>query len=260
MAAPPLVSSRLHQILTHLPAASYAFAYGSGVLTQPGLYNARESQASTQSQAKPTADSQARGPQLDFILAVPDPSAWHAENIRANPSHYSWVAQLGPRAVTGIAQHIGVGIHFNTLVNINGQLVKYGVVGCNCLEDDLLTWRYLYVAGRLHKPVVHLVGRSQALAMAQAANLRAAAATALLLLPPSFTTQDLLVKLVGLSYHGDVRMGLAEDPHKALTLQLRHQPGAALKALTTLMLLAHPCLAHPLPQATLSSQQQPIPS
>ncbi|KAJ9525553.1 hypothetical protein QJQ45_003077 [Haematococcus lacustris] len=53
--------------------------------------------------------------------------------------------------------------------------------------------------------------------MAQAANLRAAAATALLLLPPSFSTQDFLVKLVGLSYHGDVRMGLAEDPHKVAT-------------------------------------------
>ncbi|KAJ9525874.1 hypothetical protein QJQ45_009250 [Haematococcus lacustris] len=88
---------------------STSSATSCGVLTQPGLYDARESQAGTQSQTKPTADSQARGPQLDFILAVPDPSAWHAE-------------------VTGIAQHIGVGIHFNTLVNINGQVMQHAML------------------------------------------------------------------------------------------------------------------------------------
>ena len=99
----------------------------------------------------------------------------------------TWHAGL---QVQGIADHVGVGIHFNTLVPVEGQvrqlavpwglwcpppkispvvfsspphplpptpawwrqIIKYGVMGLQPLLDDLNTWRHLYVAGRLHKP------------------------------------------------------------------------------------------------------------
>jgi hypothetical protein len=44
-------------------------------------------------------------------------------------------------------------------------------------------------AGRLQKPVVHLVSQRPSITEAQQGNLHAAAAAALLLLPPTFTTQ-----------------------------------------------------------------------
>ena len=47
-----------------------------------------------------------------------------------------------------------------------------------------------------------------------ARNLRAALTAALLLLPETFNDQQLLETIVGLSYTGDVRMGLAEDNRK----------------------------------------------
>jgi Phosphatidate cytidylyltransferase, mitochondrial len=47
-----------------------------------------------------------------------------------------------------------------------------------------------------------------------AANLDAAFAATLLLLPPRFTTQQLLEAVTGLSYTADIRMSFAEDSNK----------------------------------------------
>mmetsp|Transcript_11264 Transcript_11264/g.24264 ORF Transcript_11264/g.24264 Transcript_11264/m.24264 type:complete len:394 (-) Transcript_11264:610-1791(-) len=200
----------LSSLLKHFPPVRHAFAYGSGVLHQPGLYN---QDVSTSTSASKNID--AKGPMIDFIFAVEDSMQWHKQNIAKNPEHYSWLARssYGHHVVCGIAQHVGVGVHFNTLVPLEGQMVKYGVVDAAALEDDLLTWRHLYVAGRMHKPVLTLVQDSTVLA-AQQSNITSAAASALLMLPQGFSTEDLLRTICGLSYHGDVRMGVAEDPHK----------------------------------------------
>ncbi len=67
--------STLASVLKFLPPATYAFAYGSGVLAQPGLYSPQEGQAAAQAQPS----NQKKGPMLDFIMAVDDPSAWHKQ-------------------------------------------------------------------------------------------------------------------------------------------------------------------------------------
>ena len=80
------------------------------------------------------------------------------------------------------------------------------MVGLPSLHADLLHWTSLYLAGRLHKPVLPLVAPPPpVLAAAQAANLAAALRTALLLLPPRFSGGELLHAICGLSYSGDVR-------------------------------------------------------
>uniref|UniRef100_A0A7R9VDE0 Phosphatidate cytidylyltransferase, mitochondrial n=1 Tax=Chlamydomonas euryale TaxID=1486919 RepID=A0A7R9VDE0_9CHLO len=119
------------------------------------------------------------------------------QNMGHNASHYSWVAQApgsGPDLIVSIAQYIGCGVHFNPLVKLDGTLLKYGVIEAEELRDDLMSWRHLYIAGRLQKPVEvldtgTLGAMARTLVDAQVVNLRSALTAALLQLPPSFTTE-----------------------------------------------------------------------
>ena len=71
-------------------------------------------------------------------------------------------------------------------------MIKYGVVGIEAAIRDLRAWDSLLVAGRLHKPVSHIV-KDTAVMDAIDGNLQAALAAALLMLPASFTTLVLCV-------------------------------------------------------------------
>lgn len=57
--------AELDALLKPFPPVDHAFAYGSGVFHQPGLY-------------APSSNTTDR-PMLDFIFAVDDPVVWHAE-------------------------------------------------------------------------------------------------------------------------------------------------------------------------------------
>jgi len=54
-----------HGIVDHFPSVQHAFAYGSGVFKQPGLYA--------------NGINQHEGPMVDMIFAVDDPLTWHKE-------------------------------------------------------------------------------------------------------------------------------------------------------------------------------------
>lgn len=68
------------------------------------------------------------------------------------------------------------------------QLIKYGVVGVERVRQDLLDWNSLYIAGRMHKPVISLQ-EDPVTSAVQQTNLESALSTSLLLLPNQFTTQ-----------------------------------------------------------------------
>lgn len=94
-------------------------------------------------------------------------------------------------------------------------MIKYGVISTDTLIDDLLHWKTLYVAGRLQKPVKILTqnenGKLQA---ALVSNLKSAVTAAFLMLPESFSEEDLYMQIAGLSYSGDFRMIIGEDRSK----------------------------------------------
>eukprot|EP00884_Botryococcus_braunii_P020539 jgi/Botrbrau1/7169/Bobra.0300s0004.2 len=98
-------------------------------------------------------------------------------------------------------------------VRMRDFVCKYGVVGLSTLHDDLLTWRRMYVSGRLQKPVATLI-RCPSLDPSLHQNLQSAATASLLLLPPAFSLGEFFRAVCGLSYLGDIRMGLAEDSRK----------------------------------------------
>ncbi|KAH9301152.1 hypothetical protein KI387_012735, partial [Taxus chinensis] len=115
--------------------------------------------------------------------------------------------------VTGVAEKIGTGVHFNAFVSWKDKKIKYGVIRMHELIQDVLNWDRLYISGRLQKPV-HILIDNLDLENVNAANLQGATSAALLLLPPEFSEEDLFVKICGLSYMGDLRMFFAEDRHK----------------------------------------------
>ncbi|GMN56086.1 hypothetical protein TIFTF001_025202 [Ficus carica] len=131
---------------------------------------------------------------IDFILGVSKPLEWHTQ-------------------ITGVADRIGVGVHFNPYVNWSDKMFKYGVVRLHDLINDILDWERFYLSGRLQKPV-HILVDTLNLEDVNSVNLRATVSASLLLLPTKFSEEDLYAKICSLSYTGDLRMLFAEDRDK----------------------------------------------
>ena len=204
----PIVAS-LTRLTSLLPPAHFVAAYGSAVFPQT---------PSTPTTASPLTAST---PMIDLIVAVDHPDQWHAANLALNPAHYSFLRHFGPLAIAGV-QDVPAHVYYNTHCLMDGRLVKYGVVSTTRLHEDLAQWTTLYLAGRLHKPVAILTPppATSPLLLAMRQNLQAALTTALLLLAPVpyVTESALFAILASLSYVGDVRVGIAEDPGKVLSI------------------------------------------
>lgn len=156
---------------------------------------------------------------LDFVFAVDDPVTWHTMNLMQNRKHYSVLKFLGPRKISWIQDEHGAGVYYNTLVPVDGRIIKYGVISTDSLIDDLLHWKTLYIAGRLHKPVKILVqGENGKLRAALVGNLKSAVTASFLMLPESFSEEDLFLQIAGLSYAGDFRMVIGEDRSKVANI------------------------------------------
>ena len=270
-------SKMVDVIVSTFPPITFAFSYGSAVTPQLGYstqpiittndalvsplsevasqlgneqsLKGKDSSSRTSKEIQSeTGYSLPRGntkpPMLDMIFAVENSKAWHASNLALNRSHYSFPWQfLGAGMIEAVQSKSGAGIWYNTLVPIpganNGATMKYGVMSVDHLLDDLLNWKYLYAAGRLHKPVrisPPVTGatcgnnptrrgdlpkvkfaegeRRDKILAASRENLRHALRAALLMLPSEFSAEDLYTAIAALSYNGDWRMVFGENPHK----------------------------------------------
>ena len=192
----------------------YAFAYGSGVFPQ-----SNSGRAATEEEIRrihPKAPLAVQRMQdgtpkmIDFIFGVTYTEHFHSLNMRQHRDHYSSLATLGSGAVSYVQDNWGAGVYFNPYVIINGILIKYGVVRLDTLERDLAQWDTLYLAGRLQKPV-KILRDDPKIRLANQMNLISALRTALLLLPPKFTEEELFGTIAGISYLGDPRMALPTE-------------------------------------------------
>ncbi|XP_074054647.1 phosphatidate cytidylyltransferase, mitochondrial isoform X1 [Macrotis lagotis] len=200
--SPSVSGVTFRQILTNFPEnLSLAFAYGSGVYRQAGPNGGRKDLM------------------LDFVFTVDDPVAWHAKNLQKNRAHYSFLRVFGPKFIAKVQNNYGAGIYYNTMITCAGKLIKYGVISTETLISDLRDWNTLYVAGRLQKPVRILsLSEDILLRAALESNLKSAITTAFLMLPESFSEEDLFVQIAGLSYSGDFRMLIGEEKAKVLNI------------------------------------------
>ena len=238
------------------PNISYAFGYGSGVLRQ---------------QPSDTNGVKSNPGMVDIILATDNPYEWHTHNLQRHLDHYSLMARGGPHFVTWLQVNFGAKLYFHPFVDVELEVdgganadnkhtqsskerikreIKYGVVSTDDLISDLRNWDYLYLAGRMHKPIVSIelpqrfrkyeqsnghigigVERRDEIEDAQRANLLSAVSASLLLRDTSNNEQSpsdslqsipvgqLYTTIAGLSYTGDIRMQTgAEDPNKVQKL------------------------------------------
>ena len=178
------------------PGIRYACAYGSGVFKQSGHKSIKENM-------------------IDFLFVVNDAFSWHSQNLTNYSDHYSIIKHLGVKSISEFQTNYGAGVFFNTCVEFDGRLIKYGVIDLKMFQEDMFDWTDLYIAGRLQKPVYSLAGLDNPLVeKAIASNLKSAALTALLLLDEKFTTEEFFIKIASLSYTGDPRMIVGEDKGK----------------------------------------------
>ena len=229
------------------PGIVHAIGYGSGVFVQ-------QSSVPTQPDGDAAADHKTISPpddqpMIDLILTVSDSNAFHRRMLERYPDHYSALARIcGPTFCTKLqrSERYGAGVYFNPLVespvttsNASAssgckRKIKYGIVQTEDLVDDLMSWRWLYLAGRMQKPTVNVDGLEECdrIALAQKQNLDMALAASLLLLggnrnsdssaiqtPRIYPLTNLFEQIAGLSYAGDPRMDVGgEDPDKVSKL------------------------------------------
>lgn len=198
----------LDEVLRSYPPMVCAFAYGSGVVEQGGYDYSHKDPA--------------RLPMLDMIFVVEDSVAWHSENMLVNADHYTSIVAMNPTIVTAVQENFGAHVWFNAFVPMNtklspGRMMKYGVISCKSLLADLKGWKSLYIAGRLHKPVL-MVKCNTEIEEALEINKRNALRAALLLMPRVFSETDLYLGIASLSYIGDPRMIIGENPKKIINL------------------------------------------
>ncbi|CAO4360657.1 unnamed protein product [Caenorhabditis nigoni] len=181
-----------------LDTVEYAFAYGSGAIQQKDENKAEK--------------------MVDFVVVTKDAQEFHKANIAKNPQHYSLLRLLGPKMLEKIQCNFAARVYYNTHVNVGKRKIKYGIISYENVKQDLLDWRWIYISGRLHKPVLDVIKPKDDMCDLVTENRRSALHSALLLLPESFTLKQLFHQIVGLSYTGDFRMIVGEDKNKIMKI------------------------------------------
>lgn len=176
----------------------------------------------------------------DYLIVVENAQEFHLENFRQNPSHYSlwtkYILEKPHRNMVDFIQNSGAGIWYNSgLVDhrLEGKF-KYGIVQYETFIDDLLNWKSLYLAGRLHKPVeLHYpedyiynaktrkilesieINRVQAFLVALLLSISSSIISSdALRNKPIIMIDEILYSIISLSYLGDFRMTIGENPKK----------------------------------------------
>ncbi|KAF9267415.1 Mmp37-domain-containing protein [Marasmius fiardii PR-910] len=221
----------------------YAFAYGSGVFEQDG-YNL------------PATPNDPTAPMLDFMFAVTHSDHFHSINMHQHPSHYPLHARIFGSDYVSRVQSIGPGVWFNAYVPMKGVTIKYGVTTIDNLCSDLLNWRNLYLAGRMHKPL-RIIKDDARVRLTQQVNLTSAVRAALLTLPAEFSEGELFERIAGISYAGDPRMILPTENRSKVGNIVRKQ-APQFKELYHRLVIGLPGVHWPAHLSTIQQDTSPL--
>lgn len=176
------------------PVARAVYGYGSGVFRQ----------AHTSENGRVL---------MDAIFIVDDLCDWHHNNMVCNPSDYSLIGRVhlsrkNISAIKGVNK-----ITYFSEIKDGEFIFKYGVIEIDDFLRSLDTWENIFVAGRFHKPVLEIES-SSLIRDSIDYNRRSALIIACLFCDRVVSKKGIYNKLCGLSYLGDARMAIAENPHK----------------------------------------------
>lgn len=173
------------------PDARAVYGYGSGVFKQS-----------------------AKGkPLTDVIFLVDDIKEWHLLNMKINPNDYSFVGKMYLN-FTSVDKIKGTnGVTYLSEINSGEYTFKYGVMEIVDFINNLDTWGNMFMVGRFHKPVLEIKSEDVVRNIIEY-NRKCALMIACLFCDREVSSKDLYNTLCGLSYLGDVRMSIAENPHK----------------------------------------------
>ena len=177
------------------PASQAVFGYGSGVFEQ--------------------RDSEHSKAQTDVIFIVKDIKEWHLDNMTMNDQDYSFLGRIhfSQKNVAKIKGKNNI-TYFSHIKDYDGEyLFKYGVVEVQDFIRGLSTWDNLFLVGRFHKPVLDVKSNDEINKVIEG-NRDIAFRITCLLSPTPTTKLEFYKTLCGLSYLGDARMKIAENPNK----------------------------------------------
>ncbi len=177
----------------HRPPAFGIYGYGSGVFKQSNVGDAK--------------------PLTDVIFIVPDIKEWHHDNMRMNSSDYSLIGRIH-LSRKNVAKLKGKNhITYFSEIKDGEYTFKYGVIEVDDFKRGLTTWDNIFMAGRFHKPVMEIISRED-IRNAISYNRRVALLIACLFCDETTTKDKIFNQVCGLSYMGDARMAIAENPKK----------------------------------------------
>ncbi len=168
--------------------------YGSGINLQKGQEN--------------------RKPQIDLIIIVDNLKQWHKQNMEMNPSDYSFSSKLFFRYINNNFLRNGGKICYMTYIPFGDREYKIGTIQKNDFLDDLDNWSTFYIAGRMQKPILVVLADDDINKRIDDNRKYAVMATRLINGNKVLPERDFYISLAGLSYIGDTRMGIAENPDK----------------------------------------------
>lgn len=175
------------------PESVGVYGYGSGVFKQ--------------------SNTEGSKPLTDVIFIVLDIKEWHQTNMQMNSKDYSIIGRIH-LSRKNIAKLKGRNhITYFSEIKDGEYTFKYGVIEVEDFKRGLNTWDNIFTAGRFHKPVMEIKSRDD-IREAIEYNRDCALMIACLFSDERTTKKEIYQNLCGLSYLGDARMAIAENPHK----------------------------------------------
>ena len=188
------------EFMKNRPEVIGIIGYGSGVNPQKG--------------------QEKRKPQVDLIVIVDNLKAWHKQNIELNKKDYSFTSRLFFKLGSENTLKSGAKICYMTYIPFKNQEYKIGTIELADFLDDLNNWTTFYMAGRMHKPILVVKANKEIEKAILENRLYGINATKVLAGNGEIDEKEFYMMFAGLSYIGDTRMCIAENPDKVKNIVL----------------------------------------